>query len=325
MTDLQEMPSPTANLARNAVVHEDISDDVAAFRRDGFFGPVKLYEPDEAMAMIREIRIQNQNHSKALYQNNVNYDRHFDIPLLGEHISHPVIVKYLQSIIGPDLLLWRTEFFPKFPSTEGTEWHQVRDYSYANGNPQLLPTDPDWNAFIDLTVWTTFTPATRDTACLQFVRGSQRNWYYDERKATESGRGEGYDVNKTANTFFGYKFADFLIDPSWTPPEEDVVAVEMQPGEAVIFTATCVHGSLPNTTERETRFAIAGRYVPTHVRVYPDQQQFTAHGARFDLSNYGSVLVSGTDRFGHNRMRTHNEYGDPFVTRSAEAPSSTSR
>lgn len=317
MTDLKELPQPTANLAANAVVHEDIKDDVAAFRRDGFFGPIKLYEPDEASAMIREIRAQNQDHSKAIYQNNVNYDRHFDIPLLNSHISHPLIVKYLQSILGPDVLMWRTEFFPKFPGTEGTEWHQVRDYSYANGNPQLLPTDPDWNAFIDITVWTAWTPATRETGCLRFVRGSQRNWYYDERKTTNSGRGQSFDVNNSGTAFFGYKFADFLIDPSWTPPEEDVVRMEMQPGEAVIFSATCVHGSEPNTTERETRFAIAGRYVPTHVRVYPNQTQFTAHGASFDLSGYGSVLVSGEDRFGHNRIATHDVHGQPFITRPA--------
>ncbi|WP_201787313.1 chlorinating enzyme [Actinoplanes sp. TFC3] len=317
MTDLQALPKPTANLAANAVAHEDIKDDVAAFQRDGFFGPIKLYEPDEASSMIREIRAQNQDHSKALYHNNVNYDRHFDIPLLNSHISHPTIIKYLQSILGPDVLMWRTEFFPKFPGTEGTEWHQVRDYSYANGNPQLLPTDPDWNAFIDITVWTAWTPATVETGCLRFVRGSQRNWYYDERKTTDSGRGQNFDVNNSGTAFFGYKFADFLIDPAWTPPEEDVVRMEMQPGEAVIFSATCVHGSEPNVTERETRFAIAGRYVPTHVRVYPNQKQFTAHGASFDLSDYGSVLVSGEDKFGHNKIRTQDVHGQPFTTRPA--------
>lgn len=317
MTQTEQLPEPTAGLARNAIVAEDIRSDIEQFERDGFFGPIKVYEPDEAASMIREIRIQNQRRSDVLYDNNVNYDRHFDIPLLSQHISNPVIVKYLQAILGPDVLLWRTEFFPKFPQTEGTEWHQVRDYSYANGKPQLLPVDSEWNAFIDITVWTAWTPATVATGCLRFLRGSHRKWYFDERKSTHSGRDQEFDVNHSPTAFFGYKFSDFLIDPDWQPPAEDVVKMEMQPGEAVIFTATCVHGSEPNTTERETRFAIAGRYVPTHVRVYPDQDSFTAHGASFDLSNYGSVLVSGENRYSHNRIREKNNYGDEFVTRMA--------
>jgi non-heme Fe2+,alpha-ketoglutarate-dependent halogenase len=276
-----------------------------------------VYEPEEATEIIREIRIQNQIRSNVLYENNVNYDRHFDIPYLSRHISNPTIVKFLQSILGPDILLWRTEFFPKFPGAKGTEWHQVRDYSYANGNSQLLPTEPDWNAFIDITVWTTFTPATKATGCMRFVRGSHRKWYYDEHKKTQTGRRSGYDVNQSETAFFGYQFSDFLIDPAWRPPKEDVVDVEMKPGEAVIFTATCVHGSQPNTTERETRFAIAGRYVPTHVRVYPNQTEFVAHGATFDLANYGSVLVSGRNDFTHNRMRIEDNLGEKFMTRAA--------
>jgi non-haem Fe2+, alpha-ketoglutarate-dependent halogenase len=312
-TQTGQLPEPAAHVAANAVAHDDIKPDIEQFERNGFFGPIKVYEPDEATAMIREIRIQNQIRSNMLYANNVNYDRHFDIPLLSRHISNPVIVKYLQSILGPDVLLWRTEFFPKFPGTEGTEWHQVRDYSYANGKPQLLPTLSGWNAFIDITVWTAFTPTTMSTGCMRFLRGSHRKWYFDERKATDTGRDSSFDVNHHGTAFFGYKFSDFLIDPNWQPPAEDVVPIEMNPGEAVIFTATCVHGSEPNTTKRETRFAIAGRYVPTHVRVYPDQDEFTAHGSSFNLANYGSVLVSGENRFQHNRIRAENNFGEPFT------------
>lgn len=307
------MPKPHPEIAANAVVTDDIRDDIARFKRDGFFGPIRLYDPDEARRMIREIRIQNQNKERALYQNNVNYDRHYDIPLLSRHICHPTIVKYLTAILGPDVLLWRTEFFPKFPGSKGTEWHQVRDYSYANGHPQIVPTLSDWNAFIDITVWTTFTPATRVTGCMRFLRGSHHDWYFDEHQQAGAGRDTGYDVNKTDTRFFGYDFEDFKIDPSWEPPEEDVVELVMEPGEAVIFTANCVHGSLPNTSERETRFAIAGRYVPTHVRVYPDQTSYTAHGATFDLADYGSVLVAGANRFDHNRIRERNNLGAAFA------------
>ncbi|WP_405603008.1 chlorinating enzyme [Streptomyces sp. NBC_01410] len=311
-----ERPTPAAQISANAYVPDDIKADIEQFSRDGFIGPIKLYEPEEAAELIREIRINNQDSSRALYQNSVNYDRHFDIPELSRHVTHPTIIKYLTAILGPDVLNWRTEWFPKFPGAKATEWHQVRDYSYANGKPQLLPTESNWNAYIDITVWTTFTPATKDTACMKFVRGSQRDWIFDEHKTTQQGRGD-FNVEQAKTGFFGYDFSDFAIDPNWEPRPEDVVELEMKPGEAVIFTASCVHGSTPNNTERETRFAIASRYVPTHVRVYPEQDSFTAHGATFDLSEYGSVLVAGENRYEHNRIRTENNHGVKFANPSA--------
>lgn len=306
-----------AQVAANAVVPDDIKDDITRFNQDGFIGPIKLYEPDEATALLREIRIKNQDASKSIFKNSVNYDRHFDIPELTRHIMHPTIRKYITAILGPDVMLWRTEFFAKFPGSVGTEWHQVRDYSYATGEPQILPTDPGWNAYVDITVWTTFTPATKQTGCMRFVRGSHRKQIFDEYKTPERGRETEYDKSyeamfTEATGFYGYDFAEFLIDPNWEPSPEDVVDMEMNPGEALIFTASCVHGSLPNTTNRQTRFAITSRYVPTHVRVYPDQKSFQAHGTHFDLSEYGPVLVAGEDHYQHNNIRATNNLGEPF-------------
>jgi non-haem Fe2+, alpha-ketoglutarate-dependent halogenase len=304
--------APGAKISRNAVVPDDIKAEIEQFALDGFTQPIKLYEPEEAAALIREMRINNQDASHALYANSVNYDRHYDIPELRRHISHPTIIKYLTAILGPDVLGWRTEWFPKFPGAKATEWHQVRDYSYANGKAQLLPTESEWNAYIDITVWTTFTPATKETACMRFVRGSQRELIFDEHKVTAAGRSTDYDVAHADTGFFGYDFADFKIDSNWEPRPQDVVEIEMKPGEAVIFTASCVHGSTPNTTERETRFAIASRYVPTHVRVYPEQDSFSAHGATFDLARYGAVLVAGENRYDHNQIRAEDNHGVPF-------------
>ncbi len=307
-----------ASTATSAVVADDLKDEIARFNEDGFVGPVKLYEPDEAAELLREIRIKNQDTSRRIFKNDVNYDRHFDIPELSRHVMHPTIRKYITSILGPDALLWRTEFFAKFPGSVGTEWHQVRDYSYATGTPQILPTESEWNAYIDITVWTTFTPATTETGCMRFVRGSHRRQIFDESKTPSRGREKEYDKDyqtmyTEATGFYGYDFSEFLIDPSWEPAPEDVVNMELQPGEALIFSAACVHGSLPNTTDRQTRFAYTSRYVPTHVRVYPDLETYSAHGTEFDLSEYGPVLIAGEDRYGHNKIRATNNLGQPFT------------
>ncbi|MES1956575.1 chlorinating enzyme [Salinisphaera hydrothermalis EPR70] len=147
---------------------------------------------------------------------------------------------------------------------------------------------------------------------MRFIPGSHKKFYYDERKETSAGRVGLYDHTKTDSGFFGYNFEDFKIDPDWDPEKSGPIDMEMRPGEAVIFTASCVHGSTPNRTERETRLAISGRYVPTHVRVYPGLDKYKAHGEEFDLTQYATVLVSGEDHYEHNKIRAENNHGQKF-------------
>lgn len=298
----------------------DMTDDpdLRTFEENGVIGPFTLYSPDEAKSILRRIRIANQDRSHILFDNEVNYDRHFDIPELADHIGHPTIVEKVGKILGPDLLTWRTEFFPKFPGTPGTEWHQVRNYQYATGTAMLEHSLESDELPLDITVWTTFTEATKENGCMKFLPGSHRTLYYDENKSVTAGReGEYSSVNamEKQGSFFGYDFKEFRVDPEWVPPEEEALAMEMEAGQCVIFTARCVHASYPNITSRSTRFAIAARYVPTEVKVYPGWTSFEAHGGRFDLNRYGCVLVAGQDTYGHNRIRTEDNWGRAFPHR----------
>lgn len=176
----------------------------------------------------------------------------------------------------------------------------------------LQPTLQQEDVPVDLTVWTTFTEATKENGCMKFMPGSHRTLYYDESKQTKIARNEFYKSVEADSSFYGYDFSEFKIDPNWEPDESKAVALEMQVGECVIFTARCVHASYPNITKRSTRFAIAARYVPTHVKVYPGQDEFYAHGAIFNLKNYGCVIVSGSDDFGHNSVRYKSNLNEEF-------------
>lgn len=287
---------------------------IAQFDRDGVIGPFKLYEPDEAKAILHTIRTKNIDTSKSIHGNEVNYDRHFDIPELAQHISHPGIVKRVRALLGHDLLCWRTEFFPKFPGDKATEWHQVANYSYATGVPMLESALPELDMPLDITVWTAFTDATKENGCMRFIPGSHKKVYYDESKSVNVGRDKVFRSVTSDTQFYGYDFQEFKVDPRWDPESECVLDMEMKPGECVIFSAKCVHASYANSTKRNTRFALTSRYTPTHVRVYPDMDVFIAHGGNFNLkaSNYGPVLVSGQDRWSHNNVRTHDSHEQLF-------------
>ncbi len=290
-------------------------EEVKQFDRDGVIGPFKLYEPEEAKAILHNIRMKNIDSTKSIHQNEVNYDRHFDIPELREHISHPGIVKRVRALLGHNLLCWRTEFFPKFPGDAATEWHQVANYQYATGEPMLETAMPELEMPLDITVWTAFTHATVENGCMRFIPGSHEKVYYDESKSVEVGRESKYRSVEADTQFYGYDFQEFKVDPKWNPEQERTLDMVMKPGECVIFSAKCVHASYKNSTKRDTRFAITSRYTPAHVQVYPNQEKFTAHGGFFDLSesNYGPVLVSGDDSWKHNNVRTHDNLEKPFV------------
>lgn len=282
------------------------------FSINGFVGPIKLYEPDEAKTILHEIRLGNQIRDKVIHDNDVNYDRHFDIPALRKHICHPKVISSLREIVGNDILCWRTEFFPKFPGGRGTEWHQVANYGYATGKPMLVSSLGPEDDLLDLTVWTAFTDATIENGCMKFLPGSHKHLYYDESKPVFSGRDKDYVSVEADTSFYGYEFEEFKIDPEWNPDLQNEVSLEMKAGECVIFSARCVHGSHPNITKRNIRFAISSRYAPAHVRVYPDWTKFRAHGGEFDLKDYGCVLVSGEDRYGHNTLRSIDNHNKSF-------------
>ncbi len=286
--------------------------DVAFFHENGFLGPIKLYEPEEAKAILHEIRIKNLDRSHILHDNDVNYDRHFDIPELSQHIGHRTIIEKVSALLGRDILCWRTEFFPKFPNTAGTEWHQVSNYQYATGTPMLRPTEDYPDRPLDLTVWTCFTDATIDNGCMKFLPGSHKKLYYDESKEVARGREGDYRSVTADSAFFGYDFQEFKVDDDWIPDEDKAVSMEMKSGECVIFSARCVHGSHPNTTDRSTRFAITSRYTSSHVKVYSGMDKFQAHGGNFDLENYGCVQVAGEDQYKHNKIRRFNNLQQEF-------------
>jgi non-heme Fe2+,alpha-ketoglutarate-dependent halogenase len=273
-----------------------VNQDKSFFDQNGYLGPFTIYSPEVVDAMWKKARVQLVNKKEAIYGNNkMNYDRHLDIKILSDIVSHPDIVRRVQSILGPNILCWRTEWFPKYPGDEATAWHQAESFVAFEGDRKLVPSQPHEGSW-ELTVWFAFTEATREMACLKVIPGTHRTWFFDER------RNVPYDPSSTAG-FYGYDFEKLKIDPDWKPDESQALHFEMQAGQVLMFTSRCLHASEPNTTKDRTRMGLAIRYVPTDVRVYPYHDgQYTHFGEVFSLDNYATMLVAGEDTFGHNKV-----------------------
>ena len=280
------------------------------FSEQGFIGPIKLWEPEEMTRWWKHVRptvLTSDGESRRVFNNPMNYDRHLDIDALSALITEPAIVRRFQSLLGPDVLCWRTEFFPKNPGDPGTGWHQVERYAIGEAARGMLePTMTVAGVPMELTAWIAFTQATRKNGCMKFIAGSHRMWRYDELRCMK------WNGSRRENSFFGYDYNELRHDPAWSPEQEPVTHIEMNPGEFIIFTARCIHGSNPNEDTRQ-RMGFSVRVVPSHVKVYEGMQSFEEFGQHFDLERHHCVLLAGEDRFGHNRLTDRNAWDRQFA------------
>jgi non-heme Fe2+,alpha-ketoglutarate-dependent halogenase len=302
-------------------------DEISSFHRNGYLGPFDLYSEDEMAEHLTRLRPKLLDMRKAVYAskhavsgvtNLANYDRHLDVDFLAQHITRPEIVDRVVSLLGPNVLCWRSEFFPKYPGDEGTDWHQADNFSNVAGSkhPQIVwPEDSDFGGTI--TVWTAFTPATVETAALQFIPGSHRTMNYDESKVMtyDPESINRLEKNGVRRGFFGYDYRQLQIDPEWTPDETRAVSQVMRAGQFVIFWSTLMHASHPHSgISKEMRLGFAGRYLPTSVRVYPHSDALEEFGGTASLERFGNVLVAG-ERDEHNTYVSTTVHGFTFPVR----------
>lgn len=297
------------------------------FHEQGFGGPFDLYSEEETARHLKALKPKLLDTRQAAYGNGKglsgvtnlsNYDRHLDIPLLADHICRPEIVDRVAGILGPDVLCWRTEFFPKYPGDEGTDWHQAANFANVASSKKPQIEWPEGSGFQGtITVWTALTDCRVDNGCMQLMPGTHRVMNYDESKVME------YDEHRINNTdkdgvrrgFFGYDYRQLQKDPNWSPDESKAQSMVMKAGQFIIFWSTLLHASHPHTgASRDMRLGFAARYLPTVVKVYPYSDGLDEFGGTASLEKHGCVLVSGRDDFHHNRFVQETMNGHRFRT-----------
>lgn len=295
--------------------------ELASFRKNGFAGPFDLYDAEEIIAKYKRIRADMFDRSHAIYDLDhksliAGYDRHLDINDLSTHIVRPEITDKVADILGPDLICWRSEMFPKYPGDEGTDWHQADTFAHASGKPQIVwPMNEKFGGAI--TVWTALTEVTEANGCLRFMPGTHEEMFYDESKGMKYSPEQVNKMEKDGikRGFFGYDYRNLQKDPDFKPDESAAVSMEMRAGQFVIFWSTCMHSSFPNSTTNQTRLGFTARYVPASVSVYPDTDVVEEYGSRMSLDKFGVVVVSGSNPSSHNRVVSRNARGLEFSPR----------
>jgi non-haem Fe2+, alpha-ketoglutarate-dependent halogenase len=298
---------------------------IKSFYENGYIGPFTIMSPEEAKALREHltkmlgtessvypysegafvIEAQDRDNSKNDIRSNYdtsliamnNRDRHIDDPQLLSLFQHPALTERCAQLLGENLLLWRTQFFPKAPGEEGTPLHQASTYVLDNlKEPVVYP--PNREELFQVTCWIALTKATKENGCMTVVEGTQEQIH--PLKISEV-----YSTSQSEDR--SKRFGTAKIEVDYPIDQNQVKPIEMEAGQFFIFSERALHGSLPNTTS-EWRWAVNGRLVRPDTRLYTEKMLTEGHSykvvgvSEISLDNWRAVLLRGEDRFGHNRL-----------------------
>ncbi|MCG9129395.1 phytanoyl-CoA dioxygenase family protein [Candidatus Poribacteria bacterium] len=219
------------------------------FWEKGYLGPYTLCSPEDMVKMQPEIV--EILHSDAPDHKVREHNRHLDYPLIYKLATHSTVVDRMASIYGPDLLLWRTNFFVKEPGAKEIPWHQ--DFNYWPVEPPII-----------ISAWIAIDSATLENSCLQIIPGSHRKVIPHIKATSDMAFNQMGDLN--------------YIDTS------NVVNLEMQPGEFVLFNERTMHHSEANRSDKR-RIGLAVRVIVPIVKVFD-----------WDSPKHELIVINGEDR-----------------------------
>lgn len=249
---------------------------IKSFHENGFLGPITIIPEDEMAVFRRKLEHELNIDSKAFGFKTVR-DRHLDAPFILDLFKKPEITELLAQFLGPDILIWRSHVFNKPPGGASIPWHQASTYMLENQKKPILET-PNKSILFQLTVWIAVDEATKENGCVEFIPGSHK----EMRKIT-IGKGD---------KFYAEQF-QMDVDTEKEPP----VAMPLKPGQCVIFSERCVHGSRPNNTDTR-RMGINFRVITPVTSAYKGQKKHFAshHQLTWNLNNWHMVTLRGEDK-----------------------------
>lgn len=295
------------SLRRNAThPHAMSQDEVELFEREGVSAPFSVLAPQQALALAEAMRgrvdrdFRTANPFPRAYTRrmraaglwNLRYAGLFQalrVPELFDLFTAPAITERLASLLGDDVLLWRSQFFEMGPGDGGTFWHQNSSFRELADQRKLRPPAGRDQGMIQLSVWIALSEVTVRNGAMRimpgsFVDGRIEHIYEFSQDHTmrflASLPPDRLEAVLRLGLFHPDRFArvQCLFDAClqllgrqhferW-----EVRDILLKPGQAIIFTSLNMHGSYPNVTADQRRLAAVGRYVPGDTAIFPDMR-----------------------------------------------------
>lgn len=213
----------------------------AQYWEDGYIFPLNVLSSAEAATLRSELETIEQDWQAADLPLPLNtYKRvnaHLVMPLAARVAMDSRILDVVECVLGPDIMVWSAEFFIKEPHTVHTVgMHQDLTYWGMGETPDQV------------TAWLALSPATVDSGCMDFVRGSHKNPILPHNDTYS-------DTNLLS------RGQEIAVDVS----DEDKTHIELAPGQISLHHGLTIHGSGPNRSD-DRRIGLAIRYLNPNAR-----------------------------------------------------------
>lgn len=185
---------------------------------------------------------------------------HVVFKFASELVRNPTILDAVEELIGPNILVWRSNFFTKEPhSPSYVTWHQDLRY---------------WDLSSDdlVSVWIALGPAKHEHGCMQFVPGSHKLDILEHR-----------DTFDEANILS--RGQEAMIDIN----DDESALVELEAGQASMHHGRLLHASGPNEADQRRMGFVVNYLAPSIRQVVASEDFATLVGGQDRHGHFISV------------------------------------
>jgi non-heme Fe2+,alpha-ketoglutarate-dependent halogenase len=215
---------------------------VAQYQRDGFLFPVDCLTHEEVRYFRGRLEAfeREQGDTFGKLPDLVRSKSHLLFTWMDELVRHPKVLDAVESIIGPNILIYHLTSWLKEPNDPShVSWHQ--DGTYFG----LEPAE-------QVTAWIALTDATPEMGCVKIIPGSH-----------SIGQQPHSDTFAPGNLLSRGQTIDRELDYT------KYVMMPLRRGQISLHHTHIVHSSEPNRTG-ERRIGIGVSYIPPHCRLIND-------------------------------------------------------
>jgi hypothetical protein len=211
------------------------------YRQRGYCFPIRVFDEGEAAELLRYL-LDYMERNRERWEPVLPRDRrallqetHLFLRWVYRMVSHPKVLDAVETVLGPNLLVWSSGWFPKMPRDNTyVSWHQ--DATYWGLRPPSVTT-----------AWIALFESTPENGCMRVVPDTHKNPLLPQREtyAHDNMLSRGQEIAVEVN-------------------EAEAVDIILRPGEMSLHHIGLVHGSRMNTSEKP-RIGLAVRYITPDV------------------------------------------------------------
>lgn len=208
---------------------------IERYEQDGIFFPIRVLNAEEVSRFRTafeevEARLGGKPKAVELSQTHLYFRWAYDLA------THPAVLDAVEDVLGPDILIWTTSIFPKYPHDPAyISWHQDGTY-WGLDSTQVTSA---WIALYDSTV---------ENGCMRVVAGSHKQ-----------------EILPHIDTYARDNLLTRGQEVAVEVKEEEATDVVLNAGEMSLHHVRIIHGSNPNRSDTK-RVGFAVRFITPQVR-----------------------------------------------------------